>query len=180
MTSRESFATIVARWFHIEDSDDNSPADTVGAIATELLSKIKSTRFDFAYSNQKFRFLLCEFICTLYHASLTEKAVSGPYTLPKLPESWTNEIYNTWIDYLHHAVFTEEFWEMLWHHIPKCEWLEDIRNWEAEIQALIPYLVKPDHEQMMRAGLLFEDHDGNVITAEDYDSGTEDYRDWYY
>jgi hypothetical protein len=179
MSNHDKLVSKIDLWFHTEDYDDITPADTVSAVADDILIQLKSTGFELAYSNQKFRVLLCEFICTLYHASLTEKNVSGPHTAPKLPESWTDEIYMTWIDYLHYSVFTESFWEDFWTHIPTCKGLQNIRNWEAEIQALIPYLMRPDHEQMITEGLLFEDNAGNVITAEDYDSSPEDYRNWY-
>lgn len=177
MPHRNTVAARVARWFHTEDADELTPADTVSVIATNILQAAQSAGFEIAYSKHIFRILLCEFLCTLYHAALTGKDVRGPHTRPHIPESWTNDIFHSWIDYLHREMFTNTFWEDFWAHIPKCEGLERIRNWGIEIQTLIPYLLKPDHHRMIEMGLLFEDHEGNAVAAEDYEFGPEDSRD---
>lgn len=168
----------ITDWFHRPDAMDISPAITVATISDVFIDFLYHYRFNLPMPENKFRITLCDYICTSYHAHKTGKQIVGPNTYPKLPSDWTYSMHQTWIDYISHEYFTDDFWNDFWENIPISQQLtESLPHWKENMQALLIYYVKGDHDVMVKEGMIFESEGGHLVAAEDYESPSEDYKD---
>jgi len=158
----------VNNWFHSVTGDTLSPAETIATISDEFLKSTKKFNLDIAVSESVFRKAMCEALCTFYHTYTYKMNWSGPNRNFPKPANWTEDIERAWNDYVNLRLFTAEFWMFFWRKIPEPMW--EIPNWRENIQYLMPLYLRPSIDILIDKGLLMEQEDGEIVTAEDYES----------
>ena len=128
----------VNNWFHNNDDCGTSPACYIQHVSDCFLKQAKSSDLDLVCPDKIFRSFMCEALCVLYHAELTNRKLKGPVRKIQKPLNWNEEAEICWIDYLHSRIFSTTFWEAVWHDLPAADWEDFIPNWRHTIQLIMP------------------------------------------
>lgn len=165
-------------WFYTRLSDNIAPADTVCMIAEDFAIAVDRVGLKIPYTFTKFRDIICDATCSMYHASLEHKTVVANFKSIVKPEGWTSDIEHIWMDYITAMFFDGEFWSDFWHHIDSTMWEYDFSSYRSFIQSILPMYVERKYDLMYEAGLLFQNKEGEIVTADEYDDA-EDYGNDY-
>jgi hypothetical protein len=168
----------VNNWFHNNDECGTSPACYIQHVSDCFLKQVKGSDLYLVCADKVFRTLMCEALCVLYHAEITNRKLKGPIRKMQKPLNWNEEAETCWIDYLHSRIFSNTFWEAVWHDLPTADWEESIPNWRHTIQLIMPDYVKREVAVLSEANLMFVDADGEIIDALDYDLQTPEMDDY--
>ena len=167
----------VTNWFHKNQDFSMAPSVWVFTVAEQFIEHCRNYRLPLCTTDSQFHTTLCEAICVMYHASITNKDWLGPHRIFPIPECWDESKERLWSDYIHGRVFTYEFWDLFWEHVEEGSWEFNIPNFRANIQHLLPLYINRSNDILVEEGALFEQGDGNIVTAEEYEN-TED--TWFY
>lgn len=162
----------VTRWFHTVDVTGTSPAMSVMDFNDAFLDMCEAQGLSLYVTEQTFRRRMCEFVCTLYLAKLHGNCpVAGPHTPPPLPEDWTRDMQEHWLDALQHFYFSSQDWEQFWKGVPVSPWEESLPTWRADIQAVAILYIRGDTDRLLQTGTLYKE-DGGHLVADEYDGGS--------
>lgn len=163
-------------WFYTRLSDNIAPADTVCMIADDFDAYVGKVGLSLPVFT-KFRDIVCSATCRMYHASLENKTVVGSFKSIVKPEGWTQDIENVWLDYIYTMFFDSEFWSNFWYNIEVGIWEAEMSSYRAFIQSVLPMYVERKYDLLYEAGLLFQNKEGEIVTADEYDED-EDYQEY--
>jgi hypothetical protein len=156
-------------WFHTEDIDGYTPADTLQRIMDAFLYALKERNDTAIMRENELRKVMCDALCVMYHARLDLKPFSGPYRMFHRPAKWDIFLENAWNDYLHYFCYGMDFWEDFWHRIPTAMWEDSLPQWRHTFADIILLYIHPNIDNMVKARVLFEDDDGNITDHIDMD-----------
>lgn len=160
-------------WFYTRLSDNIAPADTVCMIADDFATAVEKVGLMLPFTFTKFRDIVCSATCSMYHASLENKTVVANFKSIVKPEGWTQDIENVWMDYILTMFFDSEFWSHFWYNIESANWELDLSSYRSFIQSILPMYVERKYDLMYEAGLLFQNKEGEIVTADEYDEDDE-------
>ena len=168
MAMENELYTKINKWFSGKMRDNISPSNTVVNVYNDFLDVIENKKLHLNVRETDFLRKLCAATCNYYHASLTCSEPGGPRKLEKYPNGWDDEIEQIWIDYLYSRHFTTTFWNHFWNKLRPADWECDHERWRYYIQSLLPLYIERDIELLKEDGLIYEDDEGNFLSAEDY------------
>ena len=160
--------TKINTWFYKTWRDNVSPATTVICVYNEFLDSLEKCGLFLEMHENIFIRKLCSATCNYYQAYLTGAEPGGPTKFPAKPRGWDADIEHLWMDYLYSQHFTEQFWNQFWKNLQTADWECDHLRWRSYIQSILPLYVKRDIDLLKDAGVIYEDDEGNFVSAEDY------------
>jgi hypothetical protein len=88
------------------------------------------------------------------------------------PQGWKPDYETKWMDYLEYQFFDYVYWERFWKTIPESKIDCDVRLWRQELESRMPRFIARNIDVLVDDGMLYEDDDGNIVSAAD---AAEDY-----
>ena len=164
----------ITNWFHTADTDEDSASYALHIVLNKFFNNCDRFKLSLALSEQHARRSLSNALCTMYHAYIFNKDWKGPTVKFTRPLHWTSELNGMWIDYIHTHHFSDEYWTAFWEDVPECPLDNQLPNWRANMQYILPLYVYCDIEQLVCAGIIHEEEDGNVGAWETYEPSEED------
>jgi hypothetical protein len=165
--------TYVNEWLHYENDHMSSPIETIKIIVDLFWKDVEQLKLNINVSKKQLFEIMCEGICMYYISQY--KRLKFVYN-PKIRTNnlWDDEKEELWMDFLTYNYFNTFYWERFWSNIPEENWECDVPLWRQCFQSILPFYVDRSVDILIANELLFEAQDGNVVTAEDYDSYSDD------
>ena len=170
--NRINISDKINSWFYTRLSDNIAPADTVCMIANDFDACVEKFGLSLPLFT-KFRDTVCSATCSMYHASLNNKTVVGNFKSIVKPDGWNNDIEAIWIDYILTMFLDSEFWSNFWHDIEPAIWESEFTSYRTFIQSILPMYINRKYDILYEAGLLFQNKEGDFVTADEYDERDE-------
>jgi hypothetical protein len=169
----------ITDWFHKKEFDGSSPDHTILYVCDRFIHQLEKQNLELVCTEKIFRQRMCEALCVLYHAKLTNSKMVGPKSKVQKPINWTSDAETVWQDYVQSCVLPYTFWQSLWSVIKIGHWENSIPLWREVFQLMMPEFIKRSVNALSEAGLMFVDSDGTLVDAAEYDPEYEDYDDRY-
>lgn len=167
--SKGNYSDIVNAWFYTRHRDEICPADTVSLIVRNFSQDIYNYDLKICTPYTKFRDIVCEATCTMYHANLEHKNVMSTFRSVNKPRGWSRDIESIWIDHVLTNSLDSEFWNKFWEAIPVGTWESQFESYRIFIQSILPMYLSRDFDMMEKEGLIYQTEDGKYMTANEYE-----------
>lgn len=143
----------ITKWLYTRDAYHMCPETAIRIMIDKLKHICARLNLSLAVSEQQIYTSMCEATCVMYKGKHSNKVLVGPRRTFTYPTNWSNELEDTWDDYLK-SIFTFEFWEKFWSTI-RCESLEnDIPAWKSNIQEIYPLYIMRQTTVLYNKGYL--------------------------
>lgn len=159
----------VAEWFHARDFGNRSPAEFLNEVNTAFLNMLGRKELQLRTTTTHFRKSMSQLLCVTRVGQLTNKCVAGPLCPLPTPENWTTEAEASWTDHIQSYLLGDHVWESFWGQFHTAFWEDDVPSWRMYYQLIAPEYIKRDIQVLSKAGLMFQEEDGEIVDAMDHE-----------
>jgi len=166
------FIAYVNEWLHYENDHMYSPIETIKSVVELFWKDVQRLKLTLNVTKKQLFEIMCEGLCMYYMSQC--KNYKFLY-VPKLrtKESWDSEKEELWMDFLTYNYFNTFYWERFWLNIPEENWECAVPLWRQDFQSILPFYIDRSVDILIANELLFEAQDGNIVSAEDYESDSD-------
>jgi hypothetical protein len=159
----------ITTWFTTPSQYDSAPVDYVTIAVEQFLDDCRSLGLRLCIGKGQFLRAMCKVICQMYEYRHEEDMYARLDSLKKIPkpEKWTTAYEMKWIEYLDYNFFDSAYWERFWKTIPESKIDSDVRFWRQELEGRMPRFITRNIDLLLDDGMLYEDEDGNIVSAAD-------------
>jgi hypothetical protein len=168
----------ITYWFNNQNVDIHQyPALWIQKVVSRFLNYCEKHNLHMCVIEHKFYEIMCEAMCVMYHAAITNKDWSGPKRKFPKPSDWNESKEQLWTDYIHGRLFTYEFWDSFWDALDEEHWEFAIPSVRGNFQYLLPLYIQRSNDILIDEGILVEQDDGQIVTADDCEPSDDT---WFY
>ena len=170
----------ITTWFTTPSQYDLAPVDYVTTAVDQFLYDCQILGLRVCIGKGQFHRAMCKVICQMYEHRNEENMYEQLESLKKIPKpaKWTTGYEMKWIEYLDYHFFDSAYWERFWKSIPESMIDFNVRSWRQELETRMPRFITRDIDLLIDEGMLYEDEDGNIISAVDDTEDCVDEQDY--